>query len=344
MTKRSPPKVSGLVNRSGSNQGQPPSRPSIPIKASFGASHAPSEASALDEASNTALPKTNVDGFQLVDSSSAVLIPVRLLDDSPDQYRLSYDEDELEALASTLRVRQRDPIEVRRKADGRFEIIKGHRRKRAAIRSGMEFLKAVIVDLDDKDAAIDLILSNESQEQVGDFERAIAYKNLLAYGLSQADITRELGISSRSTVSQRLRFLDLPPAVQDALREYPRAYSYHTAGKLLGILETNPELVDAIVEGTRKVGAGDWDVAVLISTLRQKQAKTSGTNKPKTDLAIVDKQNRPVLTLRPGKKPGIVEIGLADSINRSSFLELLGAVLRKQVEEDGFLPAEQHKP
>jgi ParB family chromosome partitioning protein len=257
---------------------------------------------------------------------------------------LSYDEDELEALASTLKVRQRDAIEVRRKVGGRFEIIKGHRRKRAAIRCGMEFLKAVIVELNDKDAAIDLILNNESQEQVGDFERAIAYKNLMAYGLSQADITRELGISSRSTVSQRLRFLDLPQSVQDALREYPRAYSFHTAVKLLAILEANPELVDAVADGTRKVGASDWDVAVLISTLKQKQAKTSSSsNTHKSDLAIVDKQNRPVLTLRPGKKPGIVEIGLGSTIDRTKFLDLLGSVLKKQVEDDGFLPAETSK-
>lgn len=338
-----PPKVSGLVNRSNGGQGQAATRPAIPIKAAFGSTATAATETSVSEIPQQTLPTTNSDGFQLVDSSTAVLLPVRLLDDSPDQYRLSYDEDELEALASTLAVRQRDPIEVRRKINGRFEIIKGHRRKRAALRGGIEFLKAVIVEVGDKDAAIDLILSNESQEAVGDFERAIAYKNLMAYGLSQVDVARELGIASRSNVSMRLRFLDLPNPVLDALREYPRAYSHHTAGKLLAILEESPELADAVAEGTRKVGAGDWDVSILVSTMKQKQAQTSTTPSKKTDLAIVDKQNRPLMTLRPGKKPSVIEIGLAGTIDRSTFLELLGSVLRKQVDEDGFLAAENSK-
>ncbi len=142
-TKRMPPKVSGLVNKE--NSGAPAPRSPIPIKAAFGSQIAANNKPLEEVVGAPALAVTNTDGFALVDNSTAVLLPVRLLDDSPDQYRLSYDEDELEALATTLKVRQRDPIEVRRKANGRFEIIKGHRRKRAAIRGGLEFLKAPVI-------------------------------------------------------------------------------------------------------------------------------------------------------------------------------------------------------
>lgn len=319
-----PPKVSGLVL-------SPPSKRLVGIGATF-SSETPTPAN-----EPTALLARNADGFDYVDSSTAVLIPVRLLDDSPDQYRLSYDEDELEALASTLKERQRDPIEVRRKPNGRFEVIKGHRRKRAANRAGLEYLKAVVVDLDDCDAAIDLVLSNESQEQVGDFERAIAYKNLMAYKLTQADICRKLGIASRSLVAQRLRFLELPTSIQDALREYPRAYSYRPVATLLDILKNNPELEGTIAEGTRKVGAGDWDVGVLISTLRQKQAKIAASDtKPKNDLSIVDKNNRPIITVRPGKRADSVELVLAEGIDRNTFIGQLGGVLREKAEDDVF--------
>lgn len=94
-----------------------------------------------------------------------VMLEVSLLDDSPYQYRLVYPQDGLEKLAKLLlRIGQITPIRVRPKSDGRYEIINGHRRKRAALIAGMTHLSALVVDVDDVRAAIEVMVDNEARK------------------------------------------------------------------------------------------------------------------------------------------------------------------------------------
>lgn len=266
-----------------------------------------------------------------INGDEYIYIDVDLLDDSPSQYRLTYPNDTLDELITTLRVGQVEPIRVRRKIGGRYELITGHRRTRAARHCGIQRLKAIVVDLDDKRAAIELILSNESQEQVGDYERACGYKTLMNFGMKASGVAEALGVN-KGLVSNRLRFFDLPPEVLDVLKSHPRAYSYNTVIPLLEILKESPELLRDVVDGTKRVALGEWLPNVLVSTLRAKQKRGSSVLQ-KNVLAVADKNSRPVLTMQ-SKPNGRIEIKLADKVNPETFLKCLSALLREEVLKD----------
>jgi hypothetical protein len=105
-------------------------------------------------------------------------IDVSLLDDYPEHYRLIYPEDGIRKLAALLKRGQTTPIRVRPKPNGRFEIINGHRRKRAAIVAELTQLCAVVVQVDDLTAAIQNLVDNESQRRSTYQERAIWIEGL----------------------------------------------------------------------------------------------------------------------------------------------------------------------
>lgn len=309
---RTPPKVSGLIT----GAAKPSDRPFRQLPA---LNERPS--AAVEEAK----APQDVGGLP-------TKVEVRLLDDSPSQYRMIYPVEEIDALASTLKRGQIEAIRIRRKPDGRFEIIAGHRRTRAARSIGLETLDAVIVEVDDLRAAVEVMLANESQEEVGDFERATGYRHLMTMGLNQKAISDEIGVG-KSLVSMRLKFFDLPEVVLAQLKVYPRAYSHRAIPELLDILKSSPELANDVAEGTKKVGTGEWSSQTLISVLRQKQSRQAGPAKANEKLAISDRQSRPILTMTPRPK-NKVEIQLSPNVDQAAFVKLLTDLLRVEAEKD----------
>lgn len=298
---------------------RPDTRPGIPMPAFSNESKARPATALLPGASETK---------DEAPTDSLTRIDVTLLDDSPDQYRLVYPKDEIEELAMLLKAGQTTPIRVRPKPNGRFEIITGHRRTRAAPIAGLTHLLAIVVEVDDKRAAIELMVDNEAQEGVGDFERARGYQTLLNKGMTQNEVAEAMGIG-KALVSMRLNFLKLPPSVIKVLQDYPRAYSYTTVNKLLPILKESPQLENDAVEGTRLVGAGDWSAQTFIAQMFQKQKKSrASTDSKSTDgFAITDTDSRPILTMK-SKPKGKVEIQLAADVDQAYFMVCVNQLLR----------------
>ena len=266
----------------------------------------------------------------VADSNALVNLDIRLLDDSPDQYRLVYPKDEIEELAMLLKAGQTTPIRVRPKANGRFEIITGHRRTRAAPIAGLTHLLAMVVEVDDIRAAIELMVDNEAQEGVGDFERAKGYQTLVSKGLTQNEVAEAMGIN-KSLVSKRLSFLKLPSPVIEALATYPRAYSWNTVEKILPLLNETPELTQFAAEGTHRVGTGEWSHQTFIAQMYQQQKKQTPSIDPKASsgFAITDSESRPILTMK-SKPKGRVEIQLASDVDQAVFMTRLNQMLRDE--------------
>lgn len=261
-------------------------------------------------------------------------VEVALLDDHEDQNRLIYEPDAIRILSELISAGQTDPIRIRQKSNGRFEIIAGHRRKRAAQLLGWSHLDAILVDIDDERASLELLSTNETKEDLGDYERAIGYRKALARNkrLKQTGIARAIGLD-RSIITHRMKFFELPEEVLEALGKYPRAYSWHTARALLDILKDSPELVKEVVSGTIKVGAGDWSPATLISTLKQRQKRDINKTKGQSRLTITDKESRTLMTLK-SLANSKVEIQLAPGMDQDSFLKKLTQLLRDEAEKD----------
>jgi ParB family chromosome partitioning protein len=105
------------------------------------------------------------------------------------------------------------PVVVRSRPGGGYELIAGERRWRAARDAGIELLPALIREADDRDSLLLALVENVAREQLSAVEEARAYASLLdEFGLSLAELGDRIG-RSKSSVSNRLRLLELPDEV-----------------------------------------------------------------------------------------------------------------------------------
>ena len=176
--------------------------------------------------------------LQTVESATSGLEQVRLerIDPNPFQPRHAFPEDSLKELADSIRASGViQPVLLRRSAlaEGRYQLIVGERRWRAARLAGLETLPAVVRELTDQDTLEFALTENLLRRDLNPLEVAHAYHELQEkYHLSHEQIADRLGIN-RSSVTNTLRLLRLPPALQEMLSRDEITYGHARA--LLGL-------------------------------------------------------------------------------------------------------------
>ena len=143
-----------------------------------------------------------------------VHLPVETIHPNPRQPRRRFEPEAADGLASSIRLQGvLQPIVVRRRSEGGFEIIAGERRWRAARSAGAATLPAVVRDVDDRDSLLLGLVENVAREQLSPVEEARAYASLVdEFELSLGDVADRVG-RSKPAVSNRLRLLELPEEV-----------------------------------------------------------------------------------------------------------------------------------
>lgn len=146
-------------------------------------------------------------------------IPIDAIATSPAQPRKRFPEDELEALAASIREQGViSPLILRRVRNG-YELVAGERRLRAARAAGLKTVPAIIRDVADAQALELALVENIQRADLNAVEEAEAYRRLTEdFGLSQEAVARRVG-RDRSTVSNALRLLRLPRKVLDDVVE-----------------------------------------------------------------------------------------------------------------------------
>jgi ParB family chromosome partitioning protein len=143
---------------------------------------------------------------------------IELIQPNPDQPRRHFSEAEIEELADSIRQKGvLQPILVRPAPHhpGRFEIVAGERRWRAAQQAGLSTMPTVVRELDDQQVLEIAIIENVQREDLNALEEAAAYKALIdRFGRTQENVARVVG-KSRSHVANTLRLLQLPADIQD---------------------------------------------------------------------------------------------------------------------------------
>jgi ParB family transcriptional regulator, chromosome partitioning protein len=142
-------------------------------------------------------------------------IPISAITPNPRQPRRSFDEDALEELAESIRqVGLLQPVVVRAAGPGRYELIMGERRWRASQRAGLTEIGAIVKQTQDNDLLRDALIENLHRQQLDPLEEAAAYQQLLDdFGATHDQLAQKVG-RSRPHISNTLRLLNLPPAVQ----------------------------------------------------------------------------------------------------------------------------------
>jgi len=145
-------------------------------------------------------------------------IPIEFVARNPRNPRRSFDEAELQDLASSIRQHGIvQPVVVRTIADERYEIIAGERRWRAAQLAGFTDIPVIVRDVDDRTALEIAIVENVQRSDLNPLEEALGYDQLIAeHGYTQNDLGEIIG-KSRSHVANSLRLLKLPEPVRDML-------------------------------------------------------------------------------------------------------------------------------
>lgn len=219
--------------------------------------------------------------FEVESKDSVRKIPIELLSASPFQPRMKFDEESLNTL--TLSVKEKgilQPLLVREKLNGRYEIIAGERRFRAALKAELKEVPVIVKDFSDKEVLEVALIENIQRENLSAIEEAESLEHLInSFSHTQESLSRVIG-KSRSYIANTLRLLSLPKSVQQKIRD-----NLLTAGHvrpLIG-LENAEELAEKII----KKGLSVRQVEELVQQAKNKQPKKT-KNK---DQDIVDIEN-----------------------------------------------------
>lgn len=167
------------------------------------------------------------------------LVPIEFIGRNPRNPRRTFDESELQDLASSIRQHGIvQPVVVRTIAESRYEIIAGERRWRAAQLAGLIEIPVIIRDVDDRTALEIAIVENVQRSDLNPLEEAMGYELLIAdHGYTQNDLGEIIG-KSRSHVANSLRLLKLPEPVRDML-----ASGTLSAGHARALIPTSDPIV-----------------------------------------------------------------------------------------------------
>lgn len=152
---------------------------------------------------------------QVATSEATFELPINDIARSPYQPRRDFNEGELQELAESLKNNGLvQPPTVRKNAAGKWELIAGERRLRAAQLAGWERIQVVVRNVDDLTAAAMTTTENLQREDLNPIEEAVSYKTLQdKFGLTQQEVASRVG-KGRATVANSVRLLELPDEVK----------------------------------------------------------------------------------------------------------------------------------
>ena len=142
-------------------------------------------------------------------------VPVESISPNHRQPRQVFDDEALGDLADSIRaVGLLQPVVVRMVAPGRYELIMGERRWRACRLAGVDVIPAIVRETSDDELLRDALIENLHREQLNPLEEAAAYQQLLDdFSATHEELAKRVG-RSRPHISNTIRLLNLPPAVQ----------------------------------------------------------------------------------------------------------------------------------
>lgn len=148
--------------------------------------------------------------YKVRTESKIILIPQSEILPNPNQPRKRFNYDELEGLAQSIRANGiLQPLLVRTNEDGKYELVAGERRLRAARLVGITKVPCIVNDISESDSAVFAIIENLQRQNLDFFEEAEALATLVSdYRMSQEELCKKLG-KAQSTLSNKLRLLRL---------------------------------------------------------------------------------------------------------------------------------------
>jgi len=232
-----------------------------------------------------------------------VEIPVGDLSPNPNQPRVHFDEESLSDLSASIReIGVLQPLLVRQLADGSYQLIAGERRWRAAQRAGLATVPAVVKTTDDMSSVEQALVENLHRQDLAPLEEAGAYQQLIDdFSLTHDDVAKRVG-KSRSSITNSLRLLALPAAIQAFLAD-----GKLSAGHAKALLGTPDRAFQEQL--ARRAATEGWSVRAIEEAIRDRGGEGS--------IAVVV----------PGKTDdGSTVVGTVTKLPPAGLLELEGQI------------------
>jgi ParB family transcriptional regulator, chromosome partitioning protein len=229
-------------------------------------------------------------------------LPVGSIVPNPHQPRVHFDEASLAELAASVReIGVLQPVLVRpANSEGMYELIAGERRWRAARRAGLAVIPAVVRATDDLGSVERALVENLHRQDLTPLEEASAYQQLVEdFSLTHEQVATRVG-KSRSAVTNTLRLLSLPPAIQALLAD-----GRLSAGHAKALLGTPDRAFQEQL--ARRAATESWSVRMLEEAVRDRGGATpAAAEEPVAATSVGDGAGlTPATRLRP---PGLLEL------------------------------------
>ena len=280
----------------------------------------------LSQATPTAVP-----------SHSIVDVPPAEIARSPWQPRHNFDEESLLELTNSIKTKGIiSPLICRKNSDGRYELIAGERRLRAAIAAGLKKVPVILRDAEDRAAAEIAIIENIQRQDLNIIEEAEGYRTLGEhFNLTQQEVAERVG-KARASVANVVRLLDLPDEVKQFVAG--KRLSTGHAKVLLGLTDPTEQTVLG-----RKCVTEEMTVRSLEKLIQRRKDAVDGSNERKRGTPdipesyvrdLTDRMHQhfgTAVRLTPGimhangrHTKGILEIDFYDNDDLDRLLNILG--------------------
>jgi ParB family chromosome partitioning protein len=256
-------------------------------------------------------------------------VEVDLIDASPLQPRTHFDQSSLDQLAQSIETHGVVQPVVLRPKNGRYELVAGERRWRAAKIAGLSRIPAVVRDIQDKDLLELALIENIQREDLNPIEEAQAYRKLIeTVGITQESLADRVG-RDRSYITNYLRLLRLPADIQRLVAE--RKLSTGHARTLLGLehIDEQRRIARRIIERGLSVRETEAAVRRLTEGTKSRRVRAQGTSSTDANVrAAEDKLRRRLATqvriaYEAGGTGGKIEIAFYSSADLARVFELL---------------------
>lgn len=233
-------------------------------------------------------------------------VPTSSIEPNPNQPRVHFDEDSLNDLAKSIQeIGVLQPLLVREIAPGKYQLIAGERRWRAAQRASLAEVPVVVREIDELGSVEQALVENLHRQDLTALEEASAYQQLAEdFSLTHDQVAKRVG-KSRAAVTNALRLLTLPATIQGYLAD-----GRLTAGHARAILgATSASAMETLAREAVKNG---WSVRATEDAVKQ---GTAGPEKPTKE--------KPVPGLRPA---GLLELEnlLAEFLSTNVHVSMAG--------------------
>ena len=255
------------------------------------------------------------------------MVPLSAIEPNKDQPRREFDEEKLQQLADSIsRYGVLQPLLVRDMGNGRYQLLAGERRWRAARLAGLTELPVQLKELEDQGVLEVALIENLQREDLNPMEQAGGYRRLMEeFSLTQEEVAARVG-RSRPAVANTLRLLSLPKTIQDMVQEGALSEGH---GRALVGLDESVSLPLALQACEQGLSVRQLE-RLASSAAKAGREGESPAPEPAKDLyarqlgeALSGRLGRRV-QLRPGAKKGRIEIEYYDNQDLCALLEQLG--------------------